>query len=132
MAMMLFAGTVAVSTVGTGSVSAALPPLPPRPILFSSLPARSAAARGPSAPVDASETWVVQVAAFATRDKSVAMVQQLADRGWPAYHVEPDSARGLTLVRVGPFRSANEADEARARLRATPEYEGAFVRNITK
>ncbi|HEU4692443.1 MAG TPA: SPOR domain-containing protein, partial [Vicinamibacterales bacterium] len=133
MAVTLFAGGVAVSTVGKGSVTSELPALPPPPTLFPSLPVRAASTPSPSLPVDASETWVVQVAAFATPGRSVAMVQQLADSGWPAYQVEPDaSTRGLTIVRVGPFRSVSEADEARARLRATPDYEGAFVRNITR
>jgi cell division septation protein DedD len=79
------------------------------------------------------QTWVVQVAAFSSRDRSVALVKQLSGQGWPAYQVDPDSGtRGLTLVRVGPFRSADEADAVLEKLRATPDYEGAFVRNITK
>jgi cell division septation protein DedD len=132
MAVTLFAGGVAVSTVGQGSVSTELPALPPPPTLVPSVVARAASTPGPGLPLEASETWVVQVAAFATPGRSVAMVRGLADRGWPAYQVEPDSStRGLTIVRVGPFRSASEADEARTRLRATADYEGAFVRNIT-
>jgi general secretion pathway protein A len=122
MVVMLIAGGAAVSKVGGRAVTVELPPLPAPPPVSASLAAASP-----------DETWVVQVAAFANPGRSVAMVRELNDQGWPAYLVEPDgTTQGLNLVRVGPFRSAGEADEARARLRATPDYEGAFVRNITK
>jgi hypothetical protein len=46
--------------------------------------------------------------------------------------VDPDNTTsGLTIVRVGPFRTAREADDVLDLLRAMPDYEGAFVRNIT-
>ena len=142
MTVMLLAGGVAVSTVG-GTVKAEPPPLPARPLMFPSLlfravpapmePANTVSEPPANSSAGASEqTWVVQVAAFATPSRSVAMVQRLTDGGWPAYQVEPDSTQGLTLVRIGPFRSAGEAADARTRLRETPDYEGAFVRNITK
>ena len=151
MGVMLLAGGIAVSTAGNGSISAALPALPASPRVFPTPLSRpnllSSADRVPT-PVGASasptvslagrsvgaseQTWVVQIAAFTSLARSVSMVHHLTDQGWPAYQVEPDaSTRGLTLVRVGPFRTAGEANQARAKLRATPDYEGAFVRNIT-
>lgn len=147
MAVMMVAGGVAVSTAGKGTVKVELPPVPARPSVFTTPPSRLAAPQTPkpvnaavtttmnaavvAAPAD--QTWVVQVAAFSKQERSVAMVKHLAEQGWPAYQVDPDSAtRGLTLVRVGPFRSADEADAVRVKLRATPDYEGAFVRNITQ
>jgi len=151
MGVMMLAGGIAVSTAGNGSISAALPALPVSPLVFPTpLPRwnRLSSAGRATKPVAASasptvslagtsagaseQTWVVQIAAFTSLARSVSMVQHLTNQGWPAYQVEPDaSTRGLTLVRVGPFRTAAEADEVRAKLLATPDYEGAFVRNIT-
>ncbi len=149
MAVMMVAGGAAVSTAGRGTVNVELPPMPARPSVFTTPTAvsRPVTPRMPApvsavvtttvsaavVPAPADQTWVVQVAAFASQERSVAMVKHLADQGWPAYQVDPDSStRGLTLVRVGPFRSADEAAAVRVKLRATPDYEGAFVRNITK
>ena len=147
MAVMMVAGGAAVSTAGRGTVTVELPPVPARPAIFATPPSRLATPQTPKpvnavvtttmnaavVPAPADQTWVVQVAAFSKQERSVAMVKHLAEQGWPAYQVDPDSAtRGLTLVRVGPFRSADEADAVRVKLRATPDYEGAFVRNITK
>jgi cell division septation protein DedD len=150
MGVMLLAGGIAVSTAGKGSISAALPALPASPLVPAPLsrlnllssaervnPPLAAAAiptvslAGTSAAA-LEQTWVVQIAAFTSAARSVSMVQHLTEQGWPAYQVEPDArTRGLTLVRVGPFRTAAEADEVRAKLLGTPDYEGAFVRNIT-
>jgi general secretion pathway protein A len=143
MVVMLIAGGAAVSRVGGRAMTVEVPPLPASPSLFPSLLSRPASPRslgGPTpAPVSArlaavpEEIWVVQVAALGSSGRSVAMVRELTDQGWPAYRVEPDgTTQGLTLIHVGPFRSAADAGEARARLRAIPDYEGAFVRNIAK
>ena len=146
MAVMLLAGGVAVSTAGRGSIKTELPPVPARPLLFNAaipptVPPSETEAGAAAAtevvvvrPTTATgQTWVVQVAAFASPNRSVAMLQRLTEQGWPAYRVEPDRRTdGLTIVRVGPYRSATEAGDARAKLRATPDYEGAFVRDITK
>jgi hypothetical protein len=143
MGVMMVAGGAAVTTVGKRTLSIEVPPLPAPPaIAFSfvspGLPKAANAPTRPSlaiaglSPAASGQTWVVQVAAFSSADRSVAMVEKLTDGGWPAYRIEPDSGTdGLTLVRVGPYRSAEEADDARERLRTTPDYEGAFVRNIT-
>jgi len=37
----------------------------------------------------------------------------------------------LYFVRVGPFKTAADADEARAKLRQFTELDGAFVRSVT-
>jgi general secretion pathway protein A len=143
MGVMILTGGAAVTTVGKGSLGVESPPLPKSPAVMPAVgltngsnpapmaqPVVTAAA---AANIAADQTWVVQVAAFSNPDRSVAMVQRLAEIGLPAYQVEPDTATdGLTLVRVGPYRSAEEADHARNRLRAVPDYEGAFVRNITR
>jgi general secretion pathway protein A len=145
MGVMLFAGGIAVSTAGKGSPRVELPAFPSSPLLLTASPARPVVqssqrvtnpAPGPeiATPAAASpeQTWVVQIAAFASQARSTAMVQHLTDQGWPAYQVDADStARGLTIVRVGPYRTAGEADDVRTRLLVTPDYEGSFVRNIT-
>ena len=90
-------------------------------------PVASVAAAAPQ------QTWVLQVAAFASPNRASAMVRRLLDAGLPAYQVDSDlGARGrLHVVRVGPYQSADEADTARVQLRSNADYEGAFVRNIT-
>jgi cell division septation protein DedD len=146
MGVMLFAGSIAVSSAGKGTLRSELPPLPSSPLVFPPSLSRpvalsSAERRTKPAPAEiaslatapsSEQTWVVQVAALASQARSTTMVQHLTDLGWPAYQVDPDgTTHGLTIVRVGPYRTAGEADDARARLCATPDYEGAFIRNIT-
>ena len=79
-----------------------------------------------------SDTWVVQVAAFSSHDRSQSLVQRLTQSGFPAFEVPTEASRGLLYyVRVGPFKTAGEADEARAKLRGLTELENAFVRSVT-
>ena len=60
------------------------------------------------------------------------MVERLTDAGFPAFEVPTEASRGLLYyVRVGPFKTASEADDARARVRAHTELENAFVRSVT-
>ena len=146
MGVMLFAGGIAVSTAGRGTLRSELPPLPSSPLTYPAVVTRpagvssSARARRPAstettavaAGGSSGQTWIVQVAAFASEARSMATVQHLTDEGLPAYQVDPnDTTSGLTIVRVGPFRTAREADDVRDWLREMPDYEGAFVRNIT-
>jgi len=146
MGVMLFAGGIAVTSAGKGTLRAERPSLPLSPLLSASSDSRPVALTPtqreiPVNPVELAstvgepspeQTWIVQVAAFASQARSTATVEQLTDQGLPAYEVAPeDTTSGLTVVRVGPFRTAREADDVRDRLRAMPDYEGAFVRNIT-
>ena len=79
-----------------------------------------------------SDTWVVQVGVFSSHDRSQAMVERLRESGFPAYEVPTEAARGLLyFVRVGPFKTAGDADEARAELREVEELENVFVRSVT-
>jgi general secretion pathway protein A len=102
-----------------------------------STPARHAAAPTaavpPAAVSGSSDTWVVQVAAFSSHDRSLAMVERLTRSGFPAFEVPTEAgSRGLLyFVRVGPFKTAGDADEARAKLRQLSELENAFVRSVT-
>jgi cell division protein FtsN len=46
--------------------------------------------------------------------------------------VATEASRGLLYyVRVGPFKTAGEADEARGKLQSLTELENAFVRSVT-
>jgi cell division septation protein DedD len=90
------------------------------------------APQAPAATSAPADTWVVQVAAFSSHDRSQAMVERLTDAGFPAFEVPTEASRGLLYyVRVGPFKTASEADDARARVRAHTELENAFVRSVT-
>ena len=95
--------------------------------------AAAAAVAPPTPAASSTDTWVVQVAAFSTHDLSLAMVQRLTQSGFPAFEVPTEAgSRGLLyFVRVGPFKTAGEADEARSRLRQLSDLENAFVRSVT-
>jgi cell division septation protein DedD len=75
----------------------------------------------------------VQVGVFSSHDRSQAMVERLTESGFPAYEVPTEAgARGLLyFVRVGPYKTAGDADEARADLRENEELENIFVRSVT-
>ncbi|HLG54671.1 MAG TPA: AAA family ATPase [Vicinamibacterales bacterium] len=95
-----------------------------------SVPTAAAAMAAPGS----QDTWVVQAAAFSSPERSLAMVQRLTQSGFPAFEVTADlGSRGvLYFVRVGPFKTAMEADDARGLVvRQIPDLEGAFVRNVT-
>lgn len=79
-----------------------------------------------------SDTWVVQVGAFSSHERSLSMVERLTQSGFPAFEVPTEGSRGLLyFVRVGPFKTAGEADDARGRLQRLTELENAFVRSVT-
>jgi cell division septation protein DedD len=79
------------------------------------------------------DTWVVQVGAFSSHERSLDLVERLMESGFPAFEVPSSLAAGglLYFVRVGPFKTAGEADEARVELRQFEELESAFVRSVT-
>ena len=95
--------------------------------------AQSAQVTAPAASPTATDTWVVQVGAFSSRDRSLTLVQHLSESGFPAFEVPTPTAAGglLYFVRVGPFKTASDAAEARAKLRQLSELDGAYVRSVT-
>ena len=99
----------------------------------SAAPIVSAAVSGaiPTADVSA-DAWVVQVAAFSRSDRAAALVDRLKQSGLPAYQMAGNAGEQglLHFVRVGPYRAAEQANAARAQLLQSPEFEGAFVRNM--
>ena len=91
--------------------SAAQPPAPATP------PVASAAERPPPAVAPATGRWVVQTGLFGRAENATALVVRIRGIGLPVYTESFDSAQGPRVrVRVGPFASRVEADEARARL----------------
>jgi cell division septation protein DedD len=110
----------------TGAPTVERPPSPDagRQVAAAITPVAAAAA--------SSDTWVVQVAAFSSHDRSQSLVQRLMQAGFPAFEVPTEASRGLMyFVRVGPFKTAGDADEARAKLQGLTELENAFVRSVT-
>jgi len=145
MIVMLGTASIAAFILAGRPARVALPPLPkdpsePRPERLAAIapPAVETTALTLVAPVEqpaqpAPQTWFVQVAAFASAQRATALVGRLTAAGMPAFEArDPGAAGALTFVRVGPFPSAEDADNTRDRLRATPAYQGAFVRNITR
>ena len=110
------------NTTTVAQVSMSMPQTPPPVAAVSPVAATSAS----------TNTWVVQVGAFSSHDRSQALVQRLTQSGFAAFEVPTEASRGLLyFVRVGPFKTAGEADEARAKLRDLTELESAFVRSVT-
>jgi DedD protein len=65
----------------------------------------------------AAEKFVVQVAALATQDKVDELQQRLKAAGIASYTQKISTPAGQRIrVRVGPFSSREEADNALARL----------------
>lgn len=159
MAVVLIAGGIAVTTQRSRALpaqaSSAAPATAPAPPAASAPTTNVAQAAisplgsdsnpvAPAAPVPvpvaavtpvaaaSTDTWVVQVAAFSSHDRSQSLVQRLTRSGFPAFEVPTEASRGLLyFVRVGPFKTASEADGARAKLQALTELENAFVRSVT-
>jgi cell division septation protein DedD len=102
------------------------------PTISNPVPAAPTTAAAQAAAPSSSDTWVVQVAAFSSHDRSQALVQRLTQSGFSAFEVPTEASRGLLYyVRVGPFKTAGEADQARAKLQSLTELESAFVRSLT-
>ena len=120
------APSVAQASVGAGATRAASD-------ANGAAPRREDAAAPVTAAAASSDTWVVQVGVFSSHDRSQAMVERLTESGFPAYEVPTEAgARGLLyFVRVGPYKTAGDADEARADLRENEELENIFVRSVT-
>jgi DedD protein len=90
-------------------------PVPPRETPSPPVPAESAgAAQTASAP---SGDWVVQVAALNVRSEAEAVARRFASRGYAAFVATPGTGTSNVFrVRIGPFRTRNEADSIAVRL----------------
>jgi general secretion pathway protein A len=113
--------------------SAPVPAPATAPVAKPSLsPVPMVAAASTDAPPTATDAWVVQVAAFSRSDRAASLVDRLNQSGLPAYQMAGNAGEQglLHFVRVGPFRAAEQANAAREKLLESPEFEGAFVRNL--
>jgi DedD protein len=70
------------------------------------------------APTEAAGAWFIQVAAVADKPAASAFAEKLKKDGYPALLIEPSAKdkKSIYRVRVGPFGSKGEADEAKNKL----------------
>lgn len=111
----------------TAPAPAAEPAKPaPEPAKSTQKPEPAAA----SAPQAGSTGYSVQVIAMRERSSSEAIAKRLVGKGYNAYVLDPAPGSRSTLyrVRVGPYKTRREAEDARARL----EKEERFKPSITR
>jgi DedD protein len=73
-------------------------------------------------------TFAVQVAAPRDRAAAAAVAKRLVAKGYAAYIVEPTSAPIYYRVRVGPFKTRPEAEEAKRRLEKEEQFKPFITR----
>lgn len=109
----------------------------PAPVAESSKPAPAPAKAvqkpepaAASAPQAGSTGYSVQVIAMRERSSSETIAKRLAGKGYNAYVLDPAPGSRSTLyrVRVGPYKTRREAEDAKARL----EKEERFKPSITR
>ena len=85
-------------------------------------------ARAPAAP--AGDGFAVQVAALRERGVAETMVQQLAEKGYPAYLVDPlpSAPAPVYRVRVGKYDSRREAEQIVRRLEEEEQFKPWITR----
>jgi general secretion pathway protein A len=126
--------TISPSAVPGSRVAPAVATRSAAPIAPAALNAPIATAASAALPTNATtDAWIVQVAAFSRSDRAAALVDRLMQSGLPAYQMAGNAGEQglLHFVRIGPYRAAEQANAARAQLLQWPEFEGAFVRNMT-
>jgi len=80
-------------------------------------PPRAGGAATPGAASPLPSRWLVQVGLFSKPENATTLVSRIKAMGLPAYTEAVDGGQGVRLrVRVGPFATRGEADQARARL----------------
>jgi cell division septation protein DedD len=87
----------------------------------------------PAAPQPAAERpagFVVQVAALRTRGQADALVRQLADKGYPAFVLEPTGDSPVTFyrVRIGPYPDRRDAEAVARRLETEEQFKSIITR----
>jgi cell division septation protein DedD len=81
-------------------------------------PAKAEPAAQKPSPTDAVGGWFIQVAAVTDKPAAAAFAEKLQKDGYPALLIEPSAKdkKSVYRVRVGPYGSKNEADEAKNKL----------------
>jgi cell division protein FtsN len=100
---------------GTAEDAAALPPAHPAATARPAAPAK--------APAPAGRIWV-QVASLSSRTEAEAVGARLSRRG---YHTQVVSDKGRLRVRVGPFRTTEDARRVADRLRKQEKIRSPWV-----
>jgi cell division protein FtsN len=108
-------------TFEDGGAEAPLPPIPvtAKPVAAAPAP-KSAAAKPPAA---AGRVWV-QVASVSNRPEADALSARLAKRG---YHTAVAAEKGRLRVRVGPYRTTEDARAAAEALRRNEKIKNPWV-----
>ncbi len=103
----------------------ALPPVPvtAKPVGAAPPPKPTAAAKPPAATAAAGRVWV-QVAAVSNRAEADALSARLAKRG---YHPVIVTDKGRLKVRVGPYRTTEDARAAAEALRKQEKIKNPWV-----
>lgn len=81
-------------------------------------PPTEPAAKKPAAGVEAAGGWFIQVAAVTDKPAAASFAERLQKDGYPALLIEPmaKDKKSVYRVRVGPYPSKTEAEEAKAKL----------------
>jgi len=97
------------------------PPPAPRPAPPTEPPATSA-------PAD--DGWVLQITALRDRDAAEALVKRLADKGYPAFLVDPVPGEPVALhrVRVGRYTDRAEAERIARQLEREEQFTPLIIR----
>ncbi|GIW41679.1 MAG: hypothetical protein KatS3mg076_2256 [Candidatus Binatia bacterium] len=101
---------------------------PPTPTPTATSPPTPAPRATPGLVPTESRPWTVQVLAARSRTEAEAAVARLRRRGYDAYVLRVPAGEGSWYrVRVGHFRTREEAQRVERRLRREEGMEGAFV-----
>ncbi len=98
-------------------------PVKPEPAATASAAARSGSS--PVASVDPSGPgFAVQVSIFETRKEADRLAQQLVAKGYPAFVLDPAKgvAKPIYRVRVGKYKTRQDAEEIQARLQKNEQF----------
>jgi cell division septation protein DedD len=97
----------------------------PKPAAAASPATKTAVATTPRAAEPVESGYAVQVAAPKDRAAAESIAKRLVGKGYSAYVLDPGAAGASPVyyrVRVGPFKTRREADEAKRRLEKEEQF----------
>jgi cell division septation protein DedD len=119
-------------TADKGAVPASGRDAGSKPAPASSPDATGAAAKTPARSAEAAMAWyAVQVAAPKERGAAEAIAKRLVGKGYAAYVLDPSAGSAgpaYYRVRVGPYKTRREADEAKRRLEKEEQFKPFITR----
>jgi DedD protein len=72
--------------------------------------------------------YLLQVVALKDRAAADVIVKRLTTKGYQAYLLDPTAGSSLFRVRVGPFKTRPEAEDARRRLEKEERFKPSLIR----